>query len=138
LDKFILSTDAKTIFKSCCALLLLIIVLLTWLYPCEFKSLFYNDRSVGISNWNLNAQGSMGTIPRKSAEKYAEVTLLFRAGLDGDRVAYEQFLQKITPLLRAVVCRKLPFQDTEDVVQEILISIHKARHTYDGERPLMP
>ena len=29
-------------------------------------------------------------------------------------------------------------RDVEDVVQEVLISIHKARHTYDGERPLMP
>lgn len=28
--------------------------------------------------------------------------------------------------------------DVEDVVQEIIISIHKARHTYDGKRPLMP
>jgi RNA polymerase sigma-70 factor (ECF subfamily) len=26
----------------------------------------------------------------------------------------------------------------EDVLQEVLISIHKARHTYDGERPIMP
>jgi RNA polymerase sigma-70 factor (ECF subfamily) len=28
--------------------------------------------------------------------------------------------------------------DRDDVLQEILISIHKARHTYDGKRLLMP
>ena len=80
----------------------------------------------------------MVTTPHKKSDKYAEIISLFRAGLDGDAVAYQHFLQDITPLLRGVVGRKLPFQDTEDVVQEILISIHKARHTYDGERPLMP
>ena len=28
--------------------------------------------------------------------------------------------------------------EVDDLLQEILISIHKARHTYDGERPYKP
>lgn len=63
---------------------------------------------------------------------------LYRQGLNGDKEAYEQFLEHITPLLRKIVTRQLGISECEDVVQEILISIHKARHTYDGSRPLMP
>lgn len=70
--------------------------------------------------------------------KYAEITALLVAGMSGDAVSYAKFLQMITPMLRRVVAKRLPSSDIEDVVQEILISIHKARHTYDGLRPIMP
>lgn len=73
-----------------------------------------------------------------SEGKYAEITALLIAGIGGDQVAYGKFLVAITPMLRRMVGRKLAQSDVEDVVQEILISIHKARHTYDGERPIMP
>lgn len=68
----------------------------------------------------------------------AALLALFQAGLAGDEARYAQFLQALTPILRRMVARKIPTSDVEDVVQEILISIHKARHTYDGNRPLMP
>jgi len=63
---------------------------------------------------------------------------LLRAGLAGEQLEYAKFLSQITPMLRRMVGRKLASSDAEDVVQEILISIHKARHTFDGERPIMP
>jgi RNA polymerase sigma-70 factor, ECF subfamily len=69
-------------------------------------------------------------------DKYAEITALLRSGLGGDQAAYGKFLSTITPMLRRMVGRRLANADVE--VQEILISIHKARHTYDGERPIMP
>lgn len=54
----------------------------------------------------------------------------------GDNRAYAHLFQQITPILRAFVSKKLNNpQDTEDVVQEILISIHNASHTYDTDRP---
>lgn len=54
----------------------------------------------------------------------------------GDSKAYVRLFQEITPLLRAFVGKKLNNpQDAEDVVQEILISIHRASHTYDTGRP---
>jgi len=71
-------------------------------------------------------------------DKYNESTALFRSGLEGNREDYARFLTAITPLLKRVVGRRLAACDVEDVTQEILISIHKARHTYDGLRPLMP
>lgn len=71
-------------------------------------------------------------------DKYTELTTLFCQGLTGDQLAYARFLKTITPLLTRLCVKKLASSETDDVVQEILISIHKARHTYDGKRPIMP
>ena len=54
----------------------------------------------------------------------------------GDHQAYARIFQEITPTLRSFIGKKLNrTEDTEDVVQEILISIHRASHTYDTDRP---
>ncbi len=71
-------------------------------------------------------------------DKYSEFTVLFRSGLEGNQQDYARFLAAITPLLKRMAGRRLAACDIEDVTQEILISIHKARHTYDGVRPIMP
>ncbi|MDX2074631.1 MAG: sigma-70 family RNA polymerase sigma factor [Alphaproteobacteria bacterium] len=71
-------------------------------------------------------------------DKHSELTALFRSGMEGNGAAYNVFLTAIAPLLRRVIGRRLASADIEDVVQEVLISIHKARHTYDGDRPIMP
>lgn len=71
-------------------------------------------------------------------EKHQALAALLIASLGGDQAAYNNFLTTITPLLRRVVGRRIAIDEVEDVVQEILISIHKARHTYDGSRPIMP
>ncbi len=73
-----------------------------------------------------------------TSDKYAELTAWFMAGMRGDNVAYARFLKAVTPLLRRMARRKLPENEAEDAVQEMLISIHKARHTFDGNRPLIP
>lgn len=73
-----------------------------------------------------------------SADKYKALTICFKAGLAGDAASYNQFLREIAPLLRKSIGRKIPLSDVEDVLQEVLISLHKARHTYDGQRPLIP
>lgn len=79
-----------------------------------------------------------GYIARPMNDKYAELTALFLAGTAGDAGRYNQFLQQATGIFRRVLAKRLPPDDIEDVVQNILISVHKARHTYDGDRPLMP
>ena len=57
----------------------------------------------------------------------------------GDRDAYRQLLQQLIPWLRRVAGRKLARpEDAEDTVQEVLISLHAIRHTYDPARPLQP
>lgn len=58
---------------------------------------------------------------------------------DGDRHAYRSLLQEITPYLRSIAarCFKQP-SDIEDAVQDVLLTIHTARQTYDPARPFGP
>ena len=56
----------------------------------------------------------------------------------GDKAAYDLVLRAISSKLAGLLARKLPAKDRDDVLQEILISVHKARHTYDPSRLLMP
>lgn len=66
-----------------------------------------------------------------------------RAAMAGDANAYRQFLVSVTPHVRAVArsrCRSLgaPEGEVEDVVQEVLITIHLKRGTWDQSRPIGP
>ncbi len=57
----------------------------------------------------------------------------------GDQKAYAAVLQASARLLRPYLAKRLSrFGDVDDVLQEILLSLHKARHTYDGVRPFKP
>ena len=62
-----------------------------------------------------------------------------RAAQDGDKSAYQELLTDIMPLLRAIVQRawRNP-HDVEDIVQDVLLSLHVVRHTYDSARPFVP
>lgn len=64
-----------------------------------------------------------------------------QAAQGGDGQAYAQLLKKITPRLLQMVRaqrRFLDAADIDDIVQEILISLHAVRATYDPRRPFMP
>ncbi|GLS19307.1 RNA polymerase sigma factor [Labrys miyagiensis] len=66
-----------------------------------------------------------------------------RAAIAGDGVAYQRFLQAVTPFLRAMARRRCesfgaPASEAEDVVQEVLLAIHLKRGTWDPARPLGP
>jgi len=64
---------------------------------------------------------------------------LMRQSLAGDQRAYAILLQKTSRLLRPFLAKRLSFgNEVDDLLQEILVSIHKARHTYDGNRPFKP
>jgi RNA polymerase sigma-70 factor (ECF subfamily) len=66
---------------------------------------------------------------------------LMQAGQDGDCVAYAGLLREVVPLLQRLVRRQLGFlqpTDREDVMQDILLSLHAARATYDPRRRFMP
>jgi RNA polymerase sigma-70 factor, ECF subfamily len=64
---------------------------------------------------------------------------LMRQALNGDGQAYATLLRETARLLRPYLAKRLyAATEVDDVLQEILISIHKARHTYDGERPFKP
>lgn len=57
----------------------------------------------------------------------------------GDQRAYHTLLLEITPYLRVLARRYLGAGDeVEDAVQEILLVVHRIRHTYEHGRPFKP
>ena len=64
---------------------------------------------------------------------------LMAAAQAGDRAAYTRLLVEITPFLRALLGRRVRHADMlEDIVQDVLLTVHRVRHTYDPARPLPP
>lgn len=58
---------------------------------------------------------------------------------DGDRQAYRILLEDATPFLRALAGRCFKeTADVEDVVQDVLLTVHAVRQTYDPRRPFGP
>ena len=73
------------------------------------------------------------------ADNSVDYSALMRQALDGDAQAYATLLNETSRLLRPYLVKRLfSGNEVDDVLQEILISIHKARHTYDGTRPYKP
>ncbi len=69
----------------------------------------------------------------------AELAVLMRAAQEGDSAAYGQLLRAVTPLVRRLVARRWTGSDeAEDVVQDVLMSLHQVRQTFDPDRPFLP
>lgn len=76
-----------------------------------------------------------------TGEREARWAGLMRAGLAGDGAAYARFLREVTPVLRGVVRargRALGPDAQEDIVQEVLLSVHAKRHTWRADHPVSP
>jgi RNA polymerase sigma-70 factor (ECF subfamily) len=57
----------------------------------------------------------------------------------GDSGAYRRLLDEIAPVLRALAARRrVDPADIEDCVQDILLTVHAIRDTYDPSRPFGP
>jgi RNA polymerase sigma-70 factor (ECF subfamily) len=81
----------------------------------------------------------MGSL--KSNEEQFSVWM--RAANRGDQVAYRLCLSALLPVLRAVAARSLSragigVADVEDLVQEIVLTIHLRRHTWDEDARFLP
>lgn len=64
---------------------------------------------------------------------------LMAAAQQGDAGAYRDLLEEIMPVVRGMVrSRVYDRMAAEDVVQNVLLSVHRARHTYQPERPFKP
>lgn len=62
-----------------------------------------------------------------------------RQSLNGDQRVYAALLKETSHFLRPYLAKRLNFtNEVDDLLQEILISIHKARHTYDSNRHFKP
>jgi RNA polymerase sigma-70 factor (ECF subfamily) len=66
---------------------------------------------------------------------------LMRAAQAGDADAYLVLLQEIAPRVRPIVMRLRGAgmsAEIEDLVQDVLLSIHVSRASYDADRPFFP
>jgi RNA polymerase sigma-70 factor (ECF subfamily) len=66
---------------------------------------------------------------------------LMKAAQAGDGAAYARLLSEVTPAIRRIVYGIRPFlapEDVEDLVQDVLLSVHAVRATFDSSRPFMP
>jgi len=77
----------------------------------------------------------------RNEEKDRQLSALMREAQDGNQAAYASLLREVLPILKRVVQARLSFipaTDREDLVQDILLSLHAARATYDPARPFTP
>ena len=93
------------------------------------------DRTVPIPQIPTPAQAAEAA-GHEDDRAWAELMAQAQAG---DRDAYRRLLTEITPYLRALAQRQhRDSRDVEDSVQDILLTIHSIRHTYDPARPFKP
>ena len=73
------------------------------------------------------------------ADDSAAWSALMARAQDGDALAYRRLLKEVTPYLRSLAARHGGLSgETEDAVQDILLTLHAARHVYDASRPFGP
>ena len=70
----------------------------------------------------------------------SQLQALLLRGLAGDSTAYRAFLAALAVHLRGYLRRRLAQRpdEIEDLLQEVLLAVHNARHTYHEQGPLTP
>ncbi len=91
------------------------------------------------SSLTVVASSAGATGGERNANRARDWSGLMARAQDGDRHAYRALLEDMTPYLRALAarCFKEP-NDAEDAVQDVLLTVHAIRHTYDPGRPFGP
>lgn len=70
-----------------------------------------------------------------------DLSCLMSRAQAGDKLAYSSLLRLLLPILRAYVRRQFAGRtpnDVEDVVQDVLLTLHSVRATYDQAMPVLP
>jgi RNA polymerase sigma-70 factor (ECF subfamily) len=76
--------------------------------------------------------------PETNEERLAA---LMRFAQDGDGDAYAALMRELAVRVRQIVRHRRAFlgqADVEDLVQDVLLSVHAVRATYDATRPFIP
>jgi RNA polymerase sigma-70 factor, ECF subfamily len=88
---------------------------------------------------------AIGTGPKKdaadtaAADRDRDRAILMARAQAGEREAYRRLLEDITPFIRTLASRRLrDASEVEDAVQDVLLTVHIIRHTYDPTRPFAP
>lgn len=83
---------------------------------------------------SVSANGADG-ITARDVERDLAMRRLMQAAQEGNRLAYDTLLRECLPIIRRMARRNgIADELLEDVVQEVLLTVHQARHTYDPSR----
>lgn len=75
----------------------------------------------------------------RSLARDVDWSILMARAQGGDGEAYRRLLGEIVPYVRSLVARRhRDSRDVEDTTQDVLLTIHTIRHTYDPTRPFTP
>ena len=102
-----------------------------FLFRCSISSQLISLPS--SAEWRI--EHTMKRAENRQTESDARRSALMAAAQTGDRVAYETLLRDCVPFIVSVARRQGVSSDrTDDVVQEVLLTVHRARATYDPRR----
>lgn len=83
----------------------------------------------------------MTTRSQRSDAPTPSLETLMQRAQAGDAEAYHLLLSEVASRMRRLVRRRAPWlkpEDVEDIVQDILLSLHQGRGTWDPARPFLP
>ena len=102
-----------------------------FLLPCSISSQLMSLPSAA----ERRIEHTMKRAENRQTESDARRSALMAAAQTGDRVAYETLLRDCVSFIVSVARRQgVPSDRTDDVVQEVLLTVHRARATYDPRR----
>lgn len=100
--------------------------------------------SLTVVDGNSAMGGPAGNPDVRADEKYSAAhdvdwSILMARAQEGDGSSYRRLLEEIAPYVRCLSARvhRDP-RDIEDAVQDVLLTIHAIRRTYDPRRPFGP
>lgn len=100
---------------------------------------FFDSASLSRASTKRNSWQDARMEARRGEVDPAEWSALMSRAQDGDQAAYERLLRDIVPFIRSVVAGQQQTPDRiDEVVQDVLITVHRVRHTYDPARPFKP
>lgn len=95
--------------------------------------------SVAMQKAEDDGEQRSGGADRAIADDALTWSALMARAQEGDGLAYRRLLEEVTPYLRSLAARHGGLSgETEDTVQDILLTLHAARQTYDARRPFGP
>jgi len=87
------------------------------------------------ASWRRRTERRMNAIHTQDARADLRRSTWMEAAQAGDGVAYQALLRDCIPVIRSVArSRGVALDYVDDVVQDVLLTIHRARQTYDPGR----
>ncbi len=101
-------------------------------FPCRPAGL---GVIVAAPSWSRRPERRMDDVQAQDAGADRRRSAMMAAAQAGDGVAYQALLRDCIPVIKSIARRRGVVADRiDDVVQDVLLTIHRARQTYDPSR----